>query len=63
MEFKPHNYQRVAIERLVSSPRLALFQDMGLGKTVEVLTAIRDLQMRWRISRVLVIAPKKVAEA
>lgn len=63
MEFVPHNYQRVAIERLVSSPRLALFQDMGLGKTVEVLTAIQALRMRWRVSRVLVVAPKKVAEA
>ena len=63
MRFEPHNYQRVAIERLVSSPRLALFQDMGLGKTVEVLTAIQELRMRWRVSRVLVVAPKKVAEA
>lgn len=63
MEFRPHNYQRVAIDRLVSSPRLALFQDMGLGKTVEVLTAIQELRMRWRVGRVLVVAPKKVAEA
>lgn len=63
MRFVPHNYQRVAIERLVSSPRLALFQDMGLGKTVEVLTAVQTLRMRWRVSRVLVVAPKKVAEA
>lgn len=63
MEFVPHSYQRAAIERLVSSPRLALFQDMGLGKTVEVLTAIRELRMRWRVARVLVVAPKKVAEA
>lgn len=63
MEFSPHNYQRVAIDRLVSSSRLALFQDMGLGKTVEVLTAIQELRMRWRVGRVLVVAPKKVAEA
>lgn len=63
MQFVPHNYQRVAIERLVSSPRLALFQDMGLGKTVEVLTAAQELMMRWRVGRVLVVAPKKVAEA
>ena len=63
LRFVPHNYQQVAINRLVSSPRLALFQDMGLGKTVEVLTAIQELRMRWRVSRVLVVAPKKVAEA
>ena len=63
MQFVPHGYQKAAIERLVSSERLALFQDMGLGKTVEVLTAIREMRMRWRVSRVLVVAPKKVAEA
>lgn len=37
---------------------------MGLGKTVETLTAINDLRYnRWAVSRVLVVAPKKVAEA
>lgn len=37
---------------------------MGLGKTVETLTAINDLRFnRWAVSRVLVVAPKKVAEA
>ena len=63
MQFKPHNYQKAAIASLVDSNRLALFQDMGLGKTVEVLTAIQELRMRWRVARVLVVAPKKVAEA
>jgi SNF2 family DNA or RNA helicase len=37
---------------------------MGLGKTVITLTAINDLRYnRWAIARVLVVAPKKVAEA
>ncbi len=37
---------------------------MGLGKTVIALTAINDLKYnRFAISKVLVIAPKKVAEA
>lgn len=37
---------------------------LGLGKTVETLTAINDLRYnRWEVSRCLVVAPKKVAEA
>lgn len=64
MKFTPHNYQAYAIERIIHDARLGLFQDMGLGKTVETLTAINDLKyFRWAVSRVLVVAPKKVAEA
>lgn len=64
MKFVPHNYQAYAIERIVHDPRLGLFQDMGLGKTVETLTAINELKyFRWAVNRVLVVAPKKVAEA
>lgn len=64
MKFSPHPYQQYCIDRLVSDPYLGLFQDMGLGKTVETLTAINELRYhRWQVCRVLVIAPKKVAEA
>lgn len=64
MQFVPHNYQRYAIARIVSDPALGLFLDMGLGKTVITLTAINDLKYNhWAISRCLVVAPKKVAEA
>lgn len=64
MKFTPHTYQRYCIERIIRNPALGLFQDMGLGKTVETLTAINDLRFnRWAVSRVLVVAPKKVAEA
>lgn len=31
MQFIPHEYQQYAIDRIVSDPRLGLFQDMGLG--------------------------------
>ncbi|WP_397353120.1 SNF2-related protein, partial [Oscillibacter sp.] len=35
-----------------------------MSKTVETLTAVNDLRYnRWQVSRVLVVAPKKVAEA
>ena len=64
MKYIPHNYQRYAIERIISDPALGLFLDMGLGKTVITLTAVNDLRFnRWAVSRCLVVAPKKVAEA
>jgi len=64
MKFVPHNYQRYAIERIITDERVGLFLDMGLGKTVITLSAVNDLRFnRWAVSRVLVIAPKKVAEA
>jgi len=63
MQFKPHSYQTYAIERTINTPKVGLFLDMGLGKTVATLSAIRELKFRrFRISKVLVIAPKKVAE-
>lgn len=64
MKFSPHPYQQYAIDRIVAEPALGLFQDMGLGKTVEALTAVRELKFnRWAVTKPLVIAPKKVAEA
>lgn len=64
MKFVPHAYQKYAIDRIVSDPYVGLFLDMGLGKTVITLTAINELKYnRWAVSRVLVVAPKKVAEA
>lgn len=49
---------------MLSDEALGLFLDMGLGKTVITLTAINDLKYnRFAVSKVLVIAPKKVAEA
>lgn len=64
MKFIPHAYQSYCINRLLVDPALGLFLDMGLGKTVIALTVINDLKYnRFAVSKVLVIAPKKVAEA
>lgn len=61
--FKPHEYQKYCISRLITDNHIALFLDMGLGKTVITLTAINDLKYnRFQVNKVLVIAPKKVAE-
>lgn len=63
MEFRPHAYQQHCIEQIVKVKKIGLFLDMGLGKTVTTLTAIKELKYnRFQVRKVLVIAPKKVAE-
>ena len=63
MMFKPHGYQQYCINKIIEIKKLGLFLDMGLGKTVTTLTAIRELKYnRFQVKKVLVIAPKKVAE-
>lgn len=48
---------------MIADNNLGLFLDMGLGKTIITLTAINELKYnRFQIRKVLVIAPKKVAE-
>lgn len=62
--FNPHPYQQYAIDRIMNQANVGLFLDMGLGKTVITLTAIDKLIHQLGIvKRVLIIAPKKVAEA
>ena len=64
MKLKPHAYQQYCIDRLIADPRVALFLDMGLGKTIITLSAIYHLKYsRFAVRKVLIIAPKKVAEA
>jgi SNF2 family DNA or RNA helicase len=62
MKFVPHEYQKRMIDRVVNQERVGLFLDMGLGKTVIALTAVQELVDDFAVSRVLVIAPKRVAE-
>ena len=63
MIFKPHAYQQHCINKVIEIAKLGLFLDMGLGKTVTTLTAIRQLKYdRFEVRKILVIAPKKVAE-
>ncbi len=63
-QYVPHPYQRYCINRLLTDEALALFLDLGLGKTVITLTAINDLKYnQFAVRRVLIVAPKKVAEA
>ena len=63
MKYVPHKYQQLAEQHIYDVPRCGLFLEMGLGKTVVTLTAINNLIYdRFEISKVLVIAPLRVAE-
>jgi SNF2 family DNA or RNA helicase len=63
VKFKPHDYQKHAIGHVLDHTYAGLFLDMGLGKTVITLTAVDELLYeRFEVRRVLVIAPRRVAE-
>ena len=62
MKFVPYEYQTRAIRKIVRDRSVGLFLDMGLGKTVITLTAVRNLIEDFVVWKVLVIAPKRVAE-
>lgn len=62
MKFEPHEYQRRMIDKIYGQENVGLFLDMGLGKTVITLTAVKELIEDFAVSNVLVIAPKRVAE-
>ena len=62
MEYTPHKYQNYATEFIKENEESALLLDMGLGKTVISLTAIKDLLFdSFEISKVLIVAPLRVA--
>lgn len=63
MQYIPKPHQKIAAEFLRNHDRCCLFLDMGLGKTVITLTRIKELLDAAVIRKVLVIAPKRVAES
>lgn len=63
MKYKAHDYQQYATEFVLEHPYCGLILDMGLGKSIITLTALWDLILdRFDCGKVLVIAPKRVAE-
>ena len=63
MQYHPHTYQTRLKDFIIANRYAFLTVDMGLGKTVTTLTAVRELLEDYlEASRVLVIAPKSVAE-
>jgi SNF2 family DNA or RNA helicase len=64
MQYKAHDYQEYAKEKIIVQKACGLFLEPGLGKTVITLSAIWDLMFDYfDISKVLVIAPLRVAES
>ena len=61
MKYNPHKYQSYATDFIVNNPIAAVFLEMGLGKSVITLTAMKMLFESETISKVLVIAPLRVA--
>ena len=63
MQFEPHDYQQYVIKYIENHKNAAVLLDMGLGKTVITLTALYNLLFDYfAITRVLVIAPLRVAK-
>lgn len=62
MIFKPYKYQQFAFKHIIHNLSCGLFLEMGLGKTVITASAVHFLIYEaMEISRVLVIAPLRVA--
>ena len=62
--FKPHPYQQYCIDRVVGEENVGLWLEPGLGKTAVSLMAVSKLKFEmFAVNKVLVIAPKKIAEA
>ena len=59
--FLPHEYQSRAIEQALERNELGLFLEMGLGKTVTMLTVVNALLRSSKPFKTLIIAPLRVA--
>ena len=62
MIYNPHKYQKYTTDFILEHEVAAIFLDCGLGKTVITLTALEELlHDSFEVSRVLIIAPLRVA--
>lgn len=61
MKYNPHDYQSYATDFILKHPVAAILLQMGLGKSVITLTAIKELIGKGEVRRILVIAPLRVA--
>lgn len=59
---KLHGYQERMISHICTVPRSALWAEMGTGKSISTLTALRDLTKTLDVNRVLIVAPLRVAK-
>lgn len=62
MIFKPHDYQRAAINFLLHNRCAGIFADPGLGKTAITLSIIKRFKDHPKFRGALIIAPLRVCE-
>jgi len=63
MRYKPHDYQKFAVDFIETHPEAAVLLECGLGKTSITLTALNDLMFdKFEIRKVLIIAPIRVCK-
>lgn len=63
MKYKPHDYQKFAVDFIETHPEAAVLLECGLGKTSITLTALNDLMFdKFEIRKVLIIAPIRVCK-
>lgn len=58
-----HKYQERMVNFIYNTPKCALWAGLGLGKTITTLTAIVDLIDSMTVSKVLIVAPLRVANS
>ena len=64
MKFIPHEYQQYSIDYIKDHKIAAFLLEMGLGKTVTTLTAIKDLMHDdFSVKKVLIVAPLRVTQS
>lgn len=62
-DWVPRPYQPPMVRHVLDHPRCALWAQMGMGKTCATLSAIDILLLSGAVSKVLVIAPLRVARS
>lgn len=54
MKYKPHDYQKFAVDFIETHPEAAVLLECGLGKTSITLTALNDLMFdKFEVRKVL----------
>lgn len=63
MQYKPHDYQKFAVDFIETHPQAAVLLECGLGKTSITLTALNDMLFdSFDVHKVLIIAPIRVCK-
>lgn len=63
MLYKPHDYQKTAIQHIRDNINAGLFAEVGRGKSSITLTLLEELMANIEIRKPLIIAPKRVASS